>query len=36
MEWLLQAGTVRKTLQASIALQLATLATSYAIWVYEG
>ena len=36
MEWLLQASTVRKTLQTSIALQLTTLATSYAIWVYEG
>ena len=36
MEWLLQASTVRKTLQASIALQLVTLATSYATWIYEG
>jgi len=36
MEWLLQAITVRRTLQASIALQLVTLATSYAIWIYEG
>ena len=36
MEWLLQAITVRRTLQASIALQLVTLATSYATWIYEG
>lgn len=36
MQWLLQAGTVRKTIRACIAAQLATLAVCYALWVSEG
>ena len=36
MQWLLQAGTVRKTIRACIAVQLVTLAVCYALWVSEG
>jgi len=36
MQWLLQADTVRKTIRACIAVQLATLAVCYALWVSEG
>ena len=36
MEWLYEGSTVRKTLQAAIAIQLVTLVTCYAIWVYQG
>ena len=33
MQWLLQTDTVRKTIRACIAAQLATLAVCYALWV---
>jgi hypothetical protein len=36
MQWLLQADTVRKTVRACVAVQLATLAVCYALWVSEG
>jgi hypothetical protein len=36
MQWLLQADTVRKTVRAGVAVQLATLAVCYALWVSEG
>jgi hypothetical protein len=36
MQWLLQADTVRKTVRAGVAVQLATLVVCYALWVSEG
>ncbi len=36
MQWLLQADTVRKTIRACMAAQLATLAVCYVLWVSEG
>jgi hypothetical protein len=36
MQRLLQADTVRKTVRAGVAVQLATLAVCYALWVSEG
>jgi len=36
MQWLLQADTIRKTIRACVAAQLATLAVCYALWVSEG